>query len=238
MAGRPWRFTPIVFDAYGTLFDPGAIAAPLDARFPGRGAELAAALRSTQLRHTWLRTLIGDFVDFDTVTRQALEQVLEEAGLAADDGPATGDRLAADGPFAAGLLARYRELPPYPDVIPALATLDPDWPLAILTNGSGPTVEATLRAAGLAERITTVLSVDIVRAYKPSPQVYRMASDHFGVEPSAVAFVSGNAWDCAGAAAYGLRTIRVRRGSGVAERVGPAPAATIDDLMGLRTALG
>ena len=225
MGDQPWRFTPIAFDAYGTLFDPAGIAARLDGPFPGRGPEVAAAWRSTQLRHTWLRTLIGDFVDFDTITRQALEQTLEELGIA------------ADGRVVDEVVAHYRELPLYPDVLPALATLEPDWPLAILTNGSQATIEGMVRSAGLAERIPTVLSIDVVRAYKPTAKVYRMASDHFGVEPGEVTFVSGNGWDCAGAAIYGLRTIRVARGSRVVERVGPAPAATIDDLLGLRAVL-
>jgi 2-haloacid dehalogenase len=221
-----WRFTPIVFDAYGTLFDTGSLGPRLDASFPGRGTELAGTWRSTQLRHTWLRTLIGSFVDFDTVTREALEQTLEEAGLAAEGHP------------VAELAAGFRELPLYPDVRPGLAALEPDWPLAILTNGAQSTVEAMVRAAGLEDRIPTVLSVDIVRAYKPAAKVYRMASDHFGVEPAEVTFVSANGWDCAGAAIYGLRTIRLGRGSAVAERIGPAPAATIADLLGLRAALG
>ncbi len=226
MSEPTWRFTPIAFDAYGTLFDPGSLGAGLEEAFPGHGTELAGAWRSTQLRHTWLRTLIGSFVDFDTITREALEQVLEESGLTADS------RTIAE------LAGRFRDLPLYPDVLPGLATLEPDWPLAILTNGSQATVEAMVRAAGLADRIPTVLSVDIVRAYKPAAKVYRMASDHFGVEPGEVTFVSGNGWDCAGAAIYGLRTIRLARGSGVAERIGPPPTATIGDLAGLRAVLG
>lgn len=209
---------PVVFDAYGTLFDPGTLAEPLESRFPGRGAELAQAWRATQLRHTWLRTLMGAFVDFDAVTRDAIGQVLEEAGLPADA------RLTDD------LLARYRELPPYPDVRPVLVAFEPDRPVAILTNGARSTVEATVRAAGLADRIRVVLSADAVRVYKPAPPVYRMASDHFGVEPGEVLFVSGNAWDCAGAATFGLRAIRVRRRDEAAERVGAAPHVTIDSL--------
>ena len=163
------------------------------------------------------------YVDFDTVTRHALAQVLEAAGLSAD--PAGFDEL----------VAHDRALPPYPEVVSALKAIESDWPMAILTNGTQSTMQAIVRAAGLSDRIPTVLSVDIVRAYKPAPQVYRMASDHFGVDPSAVHFVSGNGWDCAGAAAFGLRAIRVRRGSAPAfnERVGPAPVATIDDLTGL-----
>ncbi|MBM4407216.1 MAG: haloacid dehalogenase type II [Chloroflexi bacterium] len=210
---------PVVFDAYGTLFDPAALAEPLERAFPGRGAALAVAWRATQLRHTWLRSLMGAYVDFDTITAQALAQTVREAGLVEPR------ELTSD------LLARYRVLPAYPDVAPGLASLPPEQPLAILTNGRGATVAATVAAAGLSGRIPVVLSVESVRVYKPSPSVYALASDHFGLPPAGIWFVSGNAWDCAGAAASGLRVIRVTRGaSNGSEAVGPDPSATIPDL--------
>ena len=211
---------PVVFDAYGTLFDPAALAEPLEAAFPGRGVALATAWRSTQLRHTWLRSLMGAWADFDAITADALSQTLGEAGLAAPAG------LADD------LLVRYRTLPAYPDVGPGLAVLPAGQPLAILTNGRRATVSATVAAAGLAHRIPVVLSVEAVRIYKPSPLVYGLATAHFDVASAGIWFVSGNAWDCAGAAAAGLRVIRLVRGaaSGAPEAVGPAPAVTIPDL--------
>lgn len=210
--------TPIVFDAYGTLFDPTSLADPLEARFPGHGARLAAAWRATQLRHTWLRSLMGTYRDFDSLTRNALEQVLAEAGLAVDAG------LIDD------LGARWRMLPPYPDVAAALAALEPDRPLAILTNGRRATVEATIRSAGLAARIPDVLSVDAVGVYKPAPVVYGLAERHFERPLSAIWFVSGNGWDCAGAVAAGLRVIRVRRDASGPELIAEPLVATIDDL--------
>jgi 2-haloacid dehalogenase len=209
---------PVVFDAYGTLFDPASLAEPLEARFPGRGGALAAAWRATQLRHTWLRSLMGAYRDFDRLTRDALEQVLTEAGLAAD--PELIDDLGA----------RWRTLPPYPDVGAALAALEPDRPLAILTNGRRETVEATVRAAGLADRIPDVLSVEAVGVYKPAPVVYALAEAHFGRPLGTIWFVSGNGWDCAGAVAAGLRFIRVRRDGSGRERIAEPPVATIDAL--------
>ena len=208
----------MVFDAYGTLFDPLALAEPLERWFPGRGAELAANWRATQVRHTWLRSLMRTWADFDAVTRDALAQTLAAAGLAADED------LAAD------LLTAYRTLPAYPDVPGALAALDPGRPRAILSNGRRSTVEATVRASGLAHHLPLVLSVEAVRTYKPAPAVYALVTSRFGVEPGAVTFVSGNAWDCAGAAAFGFRVCRIRRSEEAEERVGPAPAVVIDDL--------
>ena len=209
---------PVVFDAYGTLFDPIALTGPLERRFPGRGQELALAWRGTQLRHTWLRSLMGEWADFDAVTRDALVQTLDGAGLPADES------------LAAELLAAYRTLPAYPDVMDALAALEPDRPRAILTNGTRHTVEATVRAAGLQGALPVVLSVADVRIYKPAPGVYSLAPAAFGVGPGDVTFVSGNAWDCAGAGAFGLRVVQIRRSPEPEERVGPPPAAVIDDL--------
>jgi 2-haloacid dehalogenase len=249
----------VVFDAYGTLFDPQALSVPLEQAFPGRGAELAAAWRATQLRHTWLRSLMGDWLDFDGITRQALSQVLAAEGIGSAGAPNAGkDAQAGANPgdgahaharapsagygaraqagpgaedsLADALLLAYRSLPAYPDAAPALAALEPDRPRAILTNGTRDTVEATVRAAGLAGELPTVLSVEKVRVYKPAPAVYAMASDHFAVEPAAVTFVSGNAWDCAGAGAFGFRVVRIRRSIEAAEAIGPEPVATIDDL--------
>jgi len=212
---------PVVFDAYGTLFDPHALAGPIERRFPGRGQELAATWRRTQLRHTWLRSLMGTWIDFDAVTRDALTQTLAGAGLDAPDD------------LAAELLAAYRVLPAYPDVAATVAGLDSGRPRAILTNGTLPTVTATVLAAGLTRALPTVLSVDAVRTFKPAPDVYAMATATFGCRPADVTFVSGNAWDCAGAAAFGFRVVRIRRSAESDELVGPAPDAVIDDLRAL-----
>jgi 2-haloacid dehalogenase len=216
---------PVVFDAYGTLFDPTALAEPLEEAFPGGGRGLAGAWRATQLRHTWLRSLMGAYLDFDTITAQALEQVLAEAGLRAPAG------------LVGSLLARYRTLPPYRDAAAALEKLEPERPVAILTNGRRATVEATVTAAGLAARIPLVLSVDAVGVYKPAPAVYALATAQFERPASDIWFVSGNAWDCAGAAAFGLRVIRVRRSPDGPELTGPPPSATIASLVELASVL-
>jgi 2-haloacid dehalogenase len=217
---------PVVFDAYGTQIDTAALAEPLEAAFPGGGRGLAAAWRATQLRHTWLRSLMGAYLDFDTVTAQALEQVLGEAGLPVPPG------------LVGSLLARYRRLPPYADAVAALAAIEAERPVAILTNGRRATVEATVSAAGLAARIPVVLSVEDVGVFKPAPAVYALAADHFRRPAAGIWFVSGNAWDCAGAGAVGLRVVRVRRSSDGPELVGPPPVASIGSLLELASVLG
>ena len=54
----------VVFDAYGTLFNPHTVVPISEELFPGRGAELSNIWRAKQLEYTWLRGLMGQHEDF------------------------------------------------------------------------------------------------------------------------------------------------------------------------------
>ena len=47
-------------------------------------------------------------------------------------------------------------------------------PLAILSNGSPKMLDSAVRNNGLESYFTEIISVDRVRTYKPSPQVYAL----------------------------------------------------------------
>ena len=85
-------------------------------------------------------------------------------------------------------------------------------------------------SAKLGTLLDYVLSVDTVRIYKPSPEVYKLAPNAFGLEPARIAFVSANGWDCAGAAAFGFRVIHVNRFNQADERLGVSPEAHVANL--------
>ncbi|MGH3587448.1 MAG: HAD-IA family hydrolase, partial [Pseudonocardia sp.] len=55
------------------------------------------------------------------------------------------------------------------------------------------------------------LSGEAVRAYKPAPEVYRLAIDAAGCPPERVLMVAAHAWDLRGARAQGMRTAYVQR---------------------------
>jgi 2-haloacid dehalogenase len=194
----------IAFDAYGTLLDVGA-AAQIAAAEPG-GADLAAVWpalsrdwRQKQLAYTWLRSLSGEYADFETVTADALDWALSAQGL-------------ADPALRVRMLSLYRVLPAYPEVPDALATLrSQGHRLTILSNGTGNMLTAALGSAGIAEVFDDVLSAERLQIYKPHPSVYRMVTDRFTCAPVDVLFVSSNGWDVAGAAAFGFRCIWVNR---------------------------
>src|SRR5262249_56332719 len=78
-------------------------------------------------------------------------------------------------------------------------------------KGSLGMVSAAVTAAKLGPLLDYILSADSVRIYKPSPEVYKLAPNAFGVEPHEIAFVSANGWDCAGAAAFGFHVVHINR---------------------------
>jgi 2-haloacid dehalogenase len=75
-------------------------------------------------------------------------------------------------------------------------------------------LETAIKAAGIAEYFDELLSVDVLKCYKPTPAVYRLVTDRFNCSPSDVTFFSSNNWDVCGAGAFGFKTIWVNR-SGV-----------------------
>jgi len=101
----------------------------------------------------------------------------------------------------------------------------------ILYNGSPSMLAAAVTSASLGASLDYILSVDTVRIYKPSPEVYRLACNAFGAEPDEIAFVSANGWDCAGAAAFGLRVIHVNRLHQAEERLGARPEVHVENLI-------
>lgn len=208
-----------VFDAYGTLFDVHAPAEALAFELGGRGKAISAEWRTKQLEYTWLRSLMGRYADFEQVTADALDYVLAEHGLSGS-------------PVRGRLLSLYTSLSAYPDAASCLESLKAAGArTGILSNGSPSMLAAAVTSAKLGTLLDYVLSVDTVRTYKPSPEVYKLAPNAFGVEPSQIAFVSANGWDCAGAAAFGFRVIHVNRFNQAEERLGAVAEAQAASLV-------
>jgi 2-haloacid dehalogenase len=212
------RVKACVFDAYGTLFDVHAPAAALASELGGDAQAVSAQWRTKQLEYTWLRSLMGCYEDFEKVTADALDYVLASRGIANE-------------PLRSRLLALYKTLAAYPDAASCLKTLkDAGARTGILSNGSTSMLAAAVSSAGLGALIDYTLSVDTVQIYKPSPLVYQLAVNAFGVERDQIAFVSANGWDCAGAAAFGFQVINVNRFGQAKERLGVDAYAQVANL--------
>jgi 2-haloacid dehalogenase len=129
------------------------------------------------------------------------------------------------------LLDCYLKLDAFADARPALAALKARGErTAILSNGAPAMLKSAVEAAGIADALDAVLSVDAIRMYKPRPEVYALVTAAFSVKPAEVVLVSSNRWDVMGAAAFGFRTVWVNRAQLPAEYDDVPPAAIVRDL--------
>ena len=195
-----------VFDAYGTLFDVHSVVEA------GRDittdpVALSLLWRQKQLEYTWLRSLMERYEDFRTVTESALRFAVRRLGLTATETQ------------IARLMSAYDSLACFPEVRAALDRLV-GRPLAILSNGSPGMLSAAVKSSGLDGYFAHVLSVDAVRVFKPSPRVYALGTAALSIPAAELLFVSSNAWDVAGAAAFGYRVAWCNRTSAPEEELG------------------
>jgi 2-haloacid dehalogenase len=215
-----------VFDAYGTLFDVSAAVAAVRQSLGDRVDALSELWRRKQLEYTWLRSLMGRHTDFWHVTGESLDYAMRALGI-------------ADPLLRARLMEAYLTPAVFADAGPCLSRLKAaGHKLAILSNGSPSMLTSATKAAGLDVLLDDVLSVESVGVFKPHPSTYRLVQDRFQCGPAAVAFVSANGWDVAGAAAFGFRVVWINR-AGLPQDVLPASAhlevTSLADLPGLLT---
>ena len=216
----------LAFDAYGTLFDVFSVTTLAESLFPGRGAALAQLWRAKQLQYSLLRSLMGRHRDFWQLTEDGLAYAAASLGL-----ELTPDRRRR-------LMDAYLTLDAFPDVRPGLEALrQRGIRLAILSNGEPAMLRAAATSAGIAALLDTIISVEEVGIFKPSPRVYALASSRMSVADGAVGFVSSNSWDIAGARSAGLTTFWIQRAATEPEEELGLPAhqivAAITDLPAL-----
>ena len=207
-----------VFDAYGTLFDVHS-AVGLAGKSLGAKADSVSALwRQKQLEYTWLRSLMGRHADFWQVTREALDFAFEMHAV-------------KDSELGADLMEAYLQLTCYPEVPAALAELkERGFQIAILSNGTLAMLEAAVKNSRLEEVIPQIFSVETAGVFKPDPRVYQIAVDELSLKPEEIVFQSSNAWDAAGAAAFGLKVAWINRFGQSPERLPGKPQVEIKDL--------
>jgi 2-haloacid dehalogenase len=211
----PLEYRAFVFDAYGTLFDVHSVVK--GAGIPGDLAALSRLWRQKQLEFTWLRALMDRYQDFWQITDAALRTALAQLHMEAGE------------PQVRQMLDAYLAPAAFPDAEIALKALS-DFPRAILSNGSPPMLEAAVRTNGLESYFASVISVDQVKTYKPSPKVYQLGPEVLHIPADQILFVSSNAWDAAGAKAFGYRVCWCNRSGGVMDRLGFAPDLIVSSL--------
>ena len=212
---------PYVFDAYGTLFDVHAAIARHRAAAGPDADRFSDLWRQKQLEYTWTLTLAGRYADFWTLTQRALDYCFARF-------PSVDRKLREP------LLECYLRLDAYPDAGNLLRELKRRGErTAILSNGAPAMLASAVEAAGIKGDLDAVLSVDVLKMFKPRPEVYALVTKEFSCQPAEVVFVSSNRWDAMGATAFGFRTVWVNRAKAPNEYSDNPPAAEVADLSGV-----
>jgi 2-haloacid dehalogenase len=191
----------IVFDAFGTLFDLDSFAAEANRIHRGKGKAISQIVREKQIEFTMTRDIIGKYANYEVLTRNAIDFALKKTGIKRTD--AAIERL----------FTKYLHLNPFKDVPRVFSTLDEsNIRAAILSNGTQFMLDKLIEKGGLSLLSEDVISVDTVKAYKPSPKAYRHGLDELEIfEKERIFYVSSNTWDVAGAKAFGFNVGWVNR---------------------------
>jgi 2-haloacid dehalogenase len=190
----------LVFDVFGTLVDwrSGIADAFRASAVPGDPEELADAWRA---RYRPILAEVNDgarpWGDFDELHLATLDALLADRGV-----DASGDERHR-------LVDAWHRLDPWPDVLPGLRRLSRSYVLAPLSNGNVALQVDLARRSGLPW--DCVLGAEVVRHYKPDPEVYDSAPQLLAVPSSSVVMVAAHLDDLAAARARGLRTAYVHR---------------------------
>jgi 2-haloacid dehalogenase len=215
-----------VFDAYGTLFDVHSAAARLKPELGEKADQMSKIWRQKQLQYTWLRSLMGRYVDFWQVTGDALDFAMQATGI---DNPQ----------LRAKLMELYLQLDAYPEVADVLAKLKAAGKkTAILSNGEPSMLIAAAKSAEIYSSLDAVLSVESVGVFKPHPSVYQLAVDELKVAATHISFQSSNGWDAHAASAFGFSVVWVNRFEQPPENIPATPHAQIKTLSDLSDLLG
>ena len=212
------RIKAIAFDAF-PIFDPRPVFALAEKLFPAKGAELARQWRMRQFEYTWLRATAQKYADFWRVTQDALEFAAEELNLTLRREPRD------------ELMNAYLELPLWPDVWTALASLQKaNFRLAFLSNFTSRMLEANIKHAGLIGYFEQALSTDAAKTYKPDPRAYKLGTNALKLQRQEILFVAFAGWDAAGAKLFGYPTFWVNRQKLPAEKLDATPDGSGDSL--------
>jgi 2-haloacid dehalogenase len=195
----------MVFDVFGTVVDwRTTISGEVEemAKRKGRqvdGAKFADAWRAGYVP-SMNRVRSGElpWTRLDDLHRMILEQVLVDFGMS---GLSETEKDT--------LNRAWHRLDPWPDAVSGLTRLKRKFTIAPLSNGNISLITDMAKHAGLPW--DCVLGAELVRHYKPDPEVYQSAAEFLDVRPAEVLMVAAHLRDLRAANAEGLQTAFVVR---------------------------
>lgn len=157
-----------------------------------------------------IETLIDQYKPFSAITRNSLSNALKDSGVSLDDESIT------------SLMKAYDSLSTFPDVAGALKSLAEvsNITAVVFSNGTNEMVTNSVKSSPdlgpHASIFKDIVTVEEVKKFKPSPEVYYHLAGKVGKERTKEAMskmwlVSGNPFDVVGARFVGMQAAWVDR---------------------------
>lgn len=110
----------------------------------------------------------------------------------------------------AGVAAVYGDRPPLlPGAVRAVRSLAPVYPLGLASSSARELIGVVMRAAGLSDAFSAVVSTEELARGKPAPDVYLEATRQLGVDPRRCAAVEDSSNGLRAAAAAAMRVVAI-----------------------------
>jgi 2-haloacid dehalogenase len=195
----------LVFDVFGTVVDwRTSVAREVEAMAKSRGVKIDGPAFADAWRAQYapmmdqVRTGKLPWTKLDRLHRMILDRIVGDFGLS---GLSESDRRT--------LNRAWHRLQPWPDSVPGLTRLKKKFILAPLSNGNIALMTDLAKHSGLPW--DCILGAELVRHYKPDPEVYQSTFELLDLERGEVMMVAAHLNDLKAAKAQGLRTAFVAR---------------------------
>jgi 2-haloacid dehalogenase len=193
-----------MFDQYGTVVDmqkglTEVVIPYLEGKgWNGRPGAFVTWWRRTHFENSMIDALLHrEHTPYREIGHRAVAYTLERAGI-----PYTMDEVRF-------LVAQIERLKSFPDVPAALARLNTQYKIVVLSNGDPDMLEAAKSFHKIA--FDAVISVAVANSFKPHVATYSKAAELMGVGLDEVLFVANHAFDCIGAKSAGMHTAFINR---------------------------
>ncbi len=214
----------LAFDVYGTLLNTHGVVTALEELIGNQAQAFSQTWRDKQLEYSFRRGLMKSYDVFPVCISDALDYscLFYKTSFTTDE--------------KNQLLHIYQTLPAFDDAISSLQELKKtDNHLYAFSNGPVATIEKLLSNANIRKYFIDIISVDSIKTFKPSPDVYEHFVSTSNAEKENTWLISSNPFDVIGAISAEMKAVWVQRSKEmVFDPWGIEPTLTINSLLQLK----
>ena len=178
------------------------------------------------LHYTLVENSTGQYHDFESIARAALDQAAQTVGVT------TNDEMKEE------VLHVMKHLPLRDGVQKGLSQLhDLGFRLVVFTNTPEQIIRERMEPTGLISYFETILSVDELKKFKPAKECYSWAAEKLHIEPSEAILVTAHGWDICGALNAGMEAAFITHDGATKYPFSREPDFTAPDLIALAAQL-